>query len=487
MNSRERKMEKRGKVLSIYTGGTIGMLPKDKGNPISPLVPARWEELQDFVPVLKSLPLDVELKEMDLIDSSDMHPDYWIDMARVIRDHYEKYDGFVILHGTDTMTYTASALSFLLENLAKPVIITGSQTPMSHPRSDALQNLVTALMLASPRTFNLHTTPEVCIYFNNLLLRGNRARKVSSSDYTGFNSPNYVLLGKTGERITINKKNTREPSSENFFINETLEKNVLSFDILPGVSPRALRSIFDIEGLKGIILRTFGAGNAPTNEAFLKEIERAVNEKNLAVVNITQCTQGMVEMGMYNASAGLLRRGVISGVDMTPEAAVTKMMVLLGMGYDVATVKDLMQKDLRGEQSVNVYNFIYNHGKADPVYIGSEKHIQAGFKRDKIVKATIRLDSATPPTGASEGEITCAVFLNYPKADEKTDTSIPRCIGILEGYSSGEPIHMILDCTDKIKQVLSPDLPIQVTIATQNERPVEWDGLYITLYTEVGA
>ncbi|MBF0551769.1 MAG: asparaginase, partial [Deltaproteobacteria bacterium] len=194
-----------GKVLMIYTGGTIGMLPAEEDNPLSPLVPANWDRLRRQGPVLQELPLQVDLHQMTLIDSSDMDPDYWVAIAQVIRDHYDGYDGFVILHGTDTMTYTATALSFLLENLSQPVILTGSQSPLGQPRSDAVQNLVTALMLASPRTFDLDLVPEVAIFFHSLLLRGNRTRKTSSSQYAGFRSPNFTPLARAGEHIQFNK------------------------------------------------------------------------------------------------------------------------------------------------------------------------------------------------------------------------------------------------------------------------------------------
>jgi len=476
---------KKGKVLMIYTGGTIGMLPKEKGNPLSPLVPATWEKLQGFAPVLENLPLDVELQEMKLIDSSDMHPDYWIDIARVIRDNYKKFDGFVILHGTDTMTYTATALSFLLENLDKPVIITGSQLSIGQPRSDAVQNLVTSLTIAAPEGFKLPLIPEVCICFNNVILRGNRARKVSSSGYSGFATPNYPPLGEAGEHIEINTKVIRKSSTEGFFINETLEKKVMLFDIFPGISPEILNSVFSIDGLKGIVFRTYGAGNAPTDPDFLKEIERAINKKNLAIVNITQCPQGMVEMGLYDASATLSRLGVISGVNMTPEAALVKMMFLLGQGYDIEIVKEQMQKDLRGEQSINVFNFIYENRKADKVYKAPAKQLPASFDKNKIVSANIRIDEATLPEEVKQGEIGLAVFMNYPAADENTDTSIPQCLGILKGIYNGKSINLILDCTEQFKQIINPDRPIQLTIIAKNEHTVRWDGAFISVYTSV--
>ena len=349
-------MSKRGKVLMIHTGGTIGMLPKEEGNPLSPLVPANWERLQDFVPSLKQLPIEVVLEEMDPIDSSDMHPDYWVNIARVIRDNYENFDGFLVLHGTDTMAYTASALSFLLENLNKPVIITGSQIPIVNPNSDAAQNLITSLKLTSPKTFGLPLVPEVCIFFGGLLLRGNRARKVSCSAHASFRSPNFPPLGEVGENIRINTKVLRKPSEKAFSIHEALDQNVLMFDICPGMKPEVLDKILGIDGLKGVVLRTFGAGNGPTNPEFLGVISRAVEDRKLVVVNITQCLEGTVEMGRYDAGAGLLKLGVIGGADMTPESALVKMQFLLGMDYDVDTVKKLMQKDLRGEQTVNVSN-----------------------------------------------------------------------------------------------------------------------------------
>ncbi len=336
------------KVLIIYTGGTIGMLPKEKDNPLSPLVPGKWNELQEFVPALKQLPVDIVLYEMDVIDSSDMHPDYWIDIARVIRDNYDDYSGFVILHGTDTMTYTAAALSFLLENLDKPVIITGSQISISKARNDAVQNLVSSIMLSAPKSFGLPVIPEVCVFFNNKLFRGNRTRKISSSAYEGFDTPNYNVLAEAGGHIKVNERFIREPSKEGFFIHENLEKNVMLVEIFPGITAKALRNIFNLPELKGIVLKTYGAGNAPTDQKFIREIEDVV-KWGLMIVNITQCLHGMVNMERYEAGAELSRRGVISGADMTPEAALVKMMFLLGQGYDIETTKDEMQKDLRGE------------------------------------------------------------------------------------------------------------------------------------------
>lgn len=475
----------KGNVLMIYTGGTIGMLPKEEGNPLSPLVPANWEKLQEFVPSLKQLPIDVDLHEMKLIDSSDMHPDYWIKIAEVIRDRYNKYDGFLVLHGTDTMTYTASALSFLLENLNKPVIITGAQISIGQARNDAVQNLVTSLMLAAPTSFDLPLVPEVCIFFSGKLLRGNRARKVSSSAYEGFRTPNFPELGKIGEHIRIDEKVIRKPSKEGFFINEVLEKNVLMFDIYPGIKPDILDRVFGIEGLKGVVLRTFGAGNAPTATEFLDAIKRGV-DKGLAIVNITQCVEGMVEMGLYDASAGLLKLGVISGVDMTPESALVKMQFLLGMQYDIETVKRLMQKDLRGEQSVNVYNLIYDAGMADKVYKAPAKQMEAGFQKNRIAKAHMRIDDASLPEGIKQGEIKLAAFMNYPSVSETTDTSIPQCLGILKSIYKGEPANLILDCTDRVAQVLNPDRPVQITLVSLTGHPTKWEGAFLSLYTAAG-
>jgi L-asparaginase len=474
----------KAKVSMIYTGGTIGMLPMEEGNPLSPLVPASWQKLQQFVPALKELPLEVDLHEMKLIDSSDMNPDYWVDIARVIRDKHDEYEGFVILHGTDTMTYTATALSFLLENLDKPVVVTGSQISIAQPRNDAVQNLVTALMFAAPKTFGLDVVAEVCVCFNNTLLRGNRARKVSSSGYAGFATPNYPVLAEIGEHVKVNRKVVRPISQEGFFINEALEKNVMLFDIFPGISPKVLHGVFEIEGLKGIAFRTFGAGNAPTNEDFLREIEYAVTEKHLAVVNITQCNQGMVEMGLYDASATLSRLGVISGVDMTPEAALVKMMFLLGQGYDIETVKDQMQKDLRGEQSVNVFNFIYESGEAKPIYNAPVKQIPAGFDKNKIVTAHVRLDAVVLPD--STGEIKLAVYMNYPAANADTDTGIPQCLGVLsKAYTGEKPVNMILDCTSHLSQVIAPNRPIQVNVVSMNGQNVQWNSVIISVYTSV--
>ena len=329
------------------------MLHKD-GDSSKPLVPAAWNDIKNNCPAFESLPFEVDTTDdLEPIDSSDMNPDYWLKIARTVSDNYEKYDGFVVLHGTDTMAYTAAALSFLFENLDKPVIVTGSQLPLAEARSDAAQNLVTALMFAA--SFDIPVViPEVCVFCGGKLLRGNRASKVSSVSFSGFDTPNCKPLAEVGVRIKVDAKNLREKQAEGFHINEgfdNFDNNVMFLDIFPGIKPQTLRHVFKTPDLKGVILRTYGAGNAPTDPAVLREIEDAVKNRDIVVVGVTQCTQGMVETGMYDTNEKLSQTGVISGADLTSEAALVKLMFLLGKYHNTQTVKEQMRINLRGEQS----------------------------------------------------------------------------------------------------------------------------------------
>jgi L-asparaginase len=437
------------------------------------------------------------MDKMELIDSSDMNPEYWIGIARNIRDNYDKYDGFVILHGTDTMTYTATALSFLLENLAKPVIVTGSQLPLAEPRNDATQNLVTALILAA--SYKVETVPEVCILFNDVLLRGNRSRKVSSSGFAGFSSLNYPPLAKIGEHIKIDTKLLRSVNkTDGFFINGNLNSNVMIFDIFPGIASNILKHVFAINGLRGVVLRTYGAGNAPTKDAaLLKEIENAT-KKGIIVVNITQCLQGMVEMGLYDASAKLSRIGVVSGTDMTPEAALVKMMFLLGQycDSDAKSIKDpntklvneMMQKNLRGEQSVNVFNFIYEKGNTEKEGICRLKtnNLAAGFVKEQITKANIRIDNLkviNPQEKESSNSQYIAIFMNYPITKENIahiPDNIPQRLGTIRVDNQDN----ILECTENVKLVIDPRRPIQLTVVSPN-MDISWESIVFSIYTDV--
>lgn len=344
-------MPRTNKVMLIYTGGTIGMGKNVKTGALEPL---------DFTHLLASLPeLELIKTGVDVhqfsspIDSSDMSPREWAQIVRIINQNYDFYDGFVILHGTDTMAYTASALSFMLENLTKPVILTGSQLPIGQLRTDGKENLITSIELAAYRDAEgFPMTPEVCIYFNGHLLRGNRSTKCSSEEFNAFNTFNYTHLCDTGVEFTFRTHHILRPDySRRMVPHFSMEPNVMVFSLFPGIQEATVRHILKSKELRGIVLRTYGSGNAPQAPWLLKLVREAT-ERGVVIVNVTQCLSGSVQMQRYNTGVYLQEAGVISGYDSTVEAAVTKLMFLLAHYSDTQVVRRQMSKSIVGEITV---------------------------------------------------------------------------------------------------------------------------------------
>lgn len=334
----------RARVLIIYTGGTFGMTYDKQGV----LIPFDFSSIVDHLPTIRNLGLEFTVFSFEQpIDSSNINPDHWKAIAQIIFDNYDQQDGFVVLHGTDTMAYTASALSFMLEGLAKPVILTGAQLPIVDPRSDARENLITALEIAAAKSNDLPVVPEVCIYFDYELLRGNRSRKVESMQFDAFDSGNYPALAKAGVKIDYNYSVIRHPENKPLQLHNQFNTHVLILKLFPGLNQQAVESVLKADGLKAVILETYGSGNAPTMP-WLIECIRAAIAKGIIIVNISQCPGGMVLQGRYETSKALSQIGVKTGLDMTTEAAVTKLMVLLA-NYDLKEVGKLFSKNMVGE------------------------------------------------------------------------------------------------------------------------------------------
>ncbi|MDX9728825.1 MAG: type I asparaginase [Bacteroidales bacterium] len=342
-------METNRSILIIYTGGTIGMV----NDPVTgSLVPIDFRHISSQVPELRRFGFTLETVTFDpVIDSSEVNPETWHRIASSIGENYNRFDGFVVLHGTDTMAYSASALSFMLQGLEKPVIFTGAQLPIGVLRTDGKENLITAIEIAAARENGLPVVPEVCIYFENKLLRGNRTIKYSAEHFNAFVSPNLPPLAEAGIQIRYNRNIIRYPTVRRpLTVSGSFETSVAVLQLFPGIRRETVHAIMATAGVRGLILETYGTGNAPTVSWFLDELKSFISGGGM-VLNVTQCQAGSVEMGLYETSAGLISAGVISGRDITTEAAVTKMMILLGSGLPQERVASMLSRPLCGEMS----------------------------------------------------------------------------------------------------------------------------------------
>lgn len=339
-------MEK-SKVLIIYTGGTIGMVE----DPITgALNPFDFDHLKENIPELNKLDVDLTVESIENpIDSSNVSPETWFQLVSIIGEYYDVFDGFVILHGSDTMAYSASALSFLLENVGKPIIFTGSQLPIGKIRTDGKENLITAIEIAGAKENGNPMVPEVAIYFEYSLYRGNRTTKVSSENFEAFQSPNYPLLAEAGVNIKYNRFAINKSTTKEFFVRQNISTEVACIRIFPGIKHEVFKAIANIPNLKGLVLETFGSGNTPTSTWLSDEILK-LDSKGIVVVNVTQCTTGSVDQGKYETGVHLEKAGVLSGKDITFEAAITKLMYLLGCEeLSFKERKKFMEQNLRGE------------------------------------------------------------------------------------------------------------------------------------------
>jgi len=337
-------------VLLIYTGGTIGMMEDPATGALAPI---DFAHLHDMLPVLEQFDYGIQTLAFEPpIDSSDMNPAIWAKLGSIIEREYDRFRGFVVLHGTDTMSYTASALSFMLQNLGKPVILTGSQLPIDKLRTDGKENLVTAIEIAGAHKNGQPLVPEVCVYFENELYRGNRTYKRSALHFNAFESPNYPVLARAGIEISYNYAYIHYPTTRKaLVVHKRFCPDVVVLKIYPGITRATVGTLLNVPGAKAVLLETFGSGNAPTEPWFVEEVAAAVR-RGLVVLNVSQCNEGGVDMGKYQTGIQLLKAGVVSAGDMTLSAAVTKLMFLLGKGLGYQGTVEALADSMAGEMTL---------------------------------------------------------------------------------------------------------------------------------------
>ena len=343
-------MANKPNILIVYTGGTIGMIKDYKTGALKAF---DFSRIIDKIPELEQLDCEIESISFDEpIDSSNMNTEYYINIVEIIEANYTNFDGFVILTGSDTMAYTSSAISFMIENLQKPIIFTGSQLPIGDLRTDAKENLITSIEIAASRRNNKPIISEVCLYFEYKLYRANRTTKISAEQFEAFASKNYPALAESGVHLNFNENVLLKfiPFDQQLIVRKKLVTDVVILKLFPGITEIVVTAILNIKNLKGVVLETYGAGNAPNKTWFLDLIKKAIQD-NIKIVNVTQCSGGSVILGHYDTSVGLKAIGVISGIDMTTESAIAKLMYLLSEDLTDKSFKNYFQKSLRGEIS----------------------------------------------------------------------------------------------------------------------------------------
>ena len=343
-------MTNKPNILIVYTGGTIGMVKDYKTNALRAF---DFSRIIDKIPELAQLDCNIEsISFKEPIDSSNMNVRYYVDILEIIETNYSLFDGFVVLTGSDTMAYTSSAISFMIENLQKPIIFTGSQLPIGDLRTDAKENLITSIEIAASQKENAPIVSEVCLYFEYKLYRANRTTKISAEQFEAFASKNYPSLAESGVHLNFNENVLLKfiPFDQQLIIRKKLVTDVVILKLFPGITEMVVAAILNIKNLKGVVLETYGAGNAPNKPWFLDLIKKAIQDK-IKIVNITQCSGGSVILGHYDTSVGLKSIGVISGIDMTTESAIAKLMYLLSEDLTDKSFKNYFQKSLRGEIS----------------------------------------------------------------------------------------------------------------------------------------
>jgi L-asparaginase len=483
-------------VFVIYTGGTIGSMPKDKDDPESPQVVVSWDEFMSRTPALSEEVIGFRIDSWsfpDPLDSCNIGRAEWQMMADKIGEKYNDYEGFVILHGTDSMVYTASALSFMLANLGKPVVLTGAQRAhLFQVRNDALQNIITAVQLANPAASRLPLIPEVMIAFGQDVLRGNRSRKKDANGYAAYQSPKFPPLAKVGANIIVDEARILPVPEKAFYVRRNLEERVIAFDVFPGIqhSKFAAKLLGDSE-LRGVVVRAYGAGNIPTDPKFLAHFEGAA-KRGVNVINVTQCTEGRVELGLYETSNLLLALGMVSGTDMTPEAALVKLMIGLGdedINDDPQALRDFLQTSQAGEQSTSILEVPFRSDRGGAVSeetpilrLAPSKELGGDWDSRSLESAQLRLHAAKI---VGRQPLDLEIYANLSSNEAPGGPDSQQFAGSFRRSATDGETILSFDVTEATKRLFSPGQRAPFTLVVKaGDGQLSWSRAELALFVK---